>query len=52
MASFLHVDLQIAAIGKRRTVIIFAIMIVLNKKKCVVKYRKLLLNPDFHLSNT
>ena len=45
MASFLHVDLQIAAIGKTRTVIIFAIIIVLNKKnynkvqKMIIKSR-------------
>jgi len=38
MVSFLHVDLQIAAIGKRRTMIIFAKIYCFKQNKIVIKY--------------
>jgi hypothetical protein len=46
MTSFLHVDLQIAAIGKRRTMIIFAKIYRFRQFVFVIKYRKWLLK-DF-----
>ena len=47
MTSFLHVDLEIAAIGKRRTMIIFAkiyhfrqfLFVVSKVKKMIIKSR-------------
>jgi hypothetical protein len=44
-------DLQIAAIGKRRTVIIFAKLCRFKYIFCVIKYRKWWLIPGCHIGN-
>jgi hypothetical protein len=55
MTSFLHVDLQIAAIGKRRTMIIFAngstIYVVLNATYSRIMYLIIILTIEINNDN-